>query len=238
MHRSFLVLLAATALTACSGNRGEGGDSGPRAARDFEVTGFTQIVVAGPFDVTVAVGGAPTMRAEGPQRLLDATVAEVRDGRLTIRTEQRSWLNNIGGDPARVTITLPALSAATIAGAGDLTIDRVSGERFEGTVAGAGDLDIGQVAVKALRLRIAGAGDVRARGQAERADYVVAGTGDLDASELTVREAEARVAGAGNIRARVTGTARTTVAGVGDIEISGGATCEQRKSGIGDIRCS
>ena len=233
-----LFLFGATGLlfAGCSGNA-QLGDGGPQVSRDYPVSAFQEVSANGAYDVTITTGKAPTVRAEGTQAAIDALQIEVQNGRLTIRSEPNNkW--KVGREAARISVTVPALTRGTLAGAGDLVIDRVTGDRFEGSVSGAGDLRIGEVAVSQLSLSLAGAGDIEAAGRTREGRYSVAGAGNMRAPNLTAETAEASVSGAGNISTRVTGTARATVSGVGDIEISGGARCQQRTSGMGEVRCS
>lgn len=230
--------IALLALVAgCSEGKAEGGNA---VTRDFQVGAFSSLEVAGPFDVVVTTGKAPAVRVEGPQKLVDAMEVVVEGDRLKIRPKRKGMFNGMqwGGKPARVSVSAAALTAASVAGSGDIVIDRVTGQRFAGSVAGSGDLNLSQVSVEQLALSIAGSGRVTAAGQAQKASYSIAGSGDLDAGKLTSRDAAAEIAGSGSITARATGTAKASIAGSGDIDISGGARCTQRKNGSGSIRCS
>ena len=217
-------ILAATAASAAQAQ------AGPEISRNYPVGPFTSVEVAGSYDVVITTGRPAAVSARGTQRLVESIVVEVKDGRLIIRPQSRSW--------ARISVSVPALNAVSLAGSGDVSVDRVRGDRFNASLAGSGDLSLGQVQVGELKLSVAGSGDVKVAGQARNAQYSVAGSGDLDASGLTAGRASASVAGSGNIRARVTGQASASVVGSGDIDISGGARCQQSKRGSGDIRCS
>lgn len=238
-HLLAAAALSGLALSACSVGRAE--NAGPSVSRNYQVGGFTGLEVAGPFDVKVITGKAVSVSARGPEKLLDATAVEVKDGRLVIRPQRKGWFGGMSWgshEPAVFTVTVPALDSAEVAGSGDIDIDRVSGERFRGGIAGSGNLRLPQVAVQDFAVEIAGSGGVEARGQTRTAKYEIAGSGDVDASGLTAVEAAAEIAGSGNIKARVTGTARASIMGSGDIEISGGAKCTSSKQGSGSINCS
>lgn len=237
--RFFLLATAGIALLAAACSEGQA-QEGPETSRTFPVTTFGAIAVSGPFDVTVTTGKAPSVRAVGSQRLIDALEVTVEDGRLTIRSKNKDWYK--GGawrrSNARVAVTVPQLTKAALAGSGTVDIDRVSGKEFNGAVAGSGDLRLGTIAVETLKLTVAGSGGLKAAGQADTAEYSVAGSGDLDAGGLTVRQASLSTAGSGSIRAKVTAEAVASVAGSGDIDISGGAKCQQSTRGSGSVRCS
>lgn len=234
-----LLAAAALSLTACDmASNDQSAPAGPDTSRSFAVGGFTDLVVAGPFDVTVTTGANPSVSAQGPASIVDAMVVQVEDNRLQIRPEGRNWGRWTGASEVKVMVTVPMLTAATLAGSGDMRINRLAGERFEGTVAGAGDMDLADIAVRDLELKIAGSGEVDARGRAERADYSIAGSGDMDAAEVTAGNVKIHIAGSGDIEANASGAADVTILGSGDVNVRGGARCTVSKQGAGDVTCS
>ena len=135
-------LAASTALAACNVHRSADEDSGPTVSRNYQVGNFEKIEVAGPYEVQVRTGANPSVSANGPQKLLEKTTVEVKDGKLIIRPEhKRSWFN-FGGwsthGKATLMVTVPQLTAATIAGSGGIRIDKVKADDFKGVVAGIG----------------------------------------------------------------------------------------------------
>src|SRR4051812_12879182 len=149
------IIAASAATSACGQTRSE--DGGPTISRNYQVGGFDQIEVAGPYDVQVRTGAAPSVSASGPQKLLEHTGVEVVDGKLVIRPErQKGWFHtgwNFNGK-AQLSVVVPQLRGATIAGSGDIRVDQVRGDHFDGTVAGSGGLDLGTIEVQSLKLSI------------------------------------------------------------------------------------
>jgi hypothetical protein len=234
-------VIAASALTsACGRDRTE--DGGPTIARNYQVGSFDQVEVAGPFDVQVRTGPGTSVSAKGPQKLLEHTVVEVKDGKLVIRPEKKDgWFS--GGwhfkEEAQFTVTVPQLRGATIAGSGDIRVDQVKGDRFDGTVAGSGGLDLGAVEVQSLKLAIAGSGAAKTgSGRAQTASFDIAGSGDIDAKGVQAQTASVSIAGSGNVAAHATGTASVSIMGSGDVEVTGGAKCSVSKAGSGSVNCS
>ena len=238
MRKSIAGLIVGSALIAgCSHDE----DGGPTVTRNYQVANFQQVEAAGAFDVDIRTGAHPGVSAQGSQKLLENTVVEVEGNKLLIRPKEQGgfhfgWSHR---GKAHFTVTVPQLTAATLAGAGDLNIDSVSGDSFEATMAGAGHLTIGSVNLKSLKVSTAGAGDAKiASGQAEAAEYAAVGAGDVDASGVTTRQLKANVAGAGSLKAHATGAADLTMMGAGDITVTGGAKCNITKRGPGDVSCS
>jgi hypothetical protein len=234
------VIAASAALTACGQTRSENG--GPTVARNYPVGSFDQIEVAGPYDVQVRTGAAPSVAARGPEKLLEHTVVEVRDGKLVIRPEHKGGFFHTGwhfNNKAELTVVVPQLRGATIQGSGDIRVDQVKGDRFDGTVAGSGGLDVGTIEVQSLKLAIAGSGGAKTgAGHAQNASFDIAGSGDIDAKGVQAQTASVSIAGSGNVVAHATGTADVSIMGSGDVAVTGGAKCSVSKAGSGSVNCS
>ena len=232
------IIGAALLAGACGGGHAEERDDGPTVQRGFEVGAFERIALEGSHDVVVTVGGAPSVRAEGSERAIERLEVVVEDGELHIRSRQRSgWLSFGSQRSATVHVTVPALSGATVAGSGEISIARVEGEAFEGHIAGSGELEIADLRVRAASFTIGGSGHVRAGGIADRTEVAIGGSGDVDLSGLRSRTAAVRIGGSGNARLHATETADVRVAGSGNVEVTGGARCSVEKHGSGNVRC-
>jgi len=234
------VIAASAATSACGHSRSE--DGGPTVARNYQVGGFDQIEVAGPYDVTVRTGSGPTVSARGPEKMLEHMVVEVKDGKLVIHAERnKSWFHsgwNFHGK-VELAVTVPQLRGATIAGSGDIKVDQVKGDRFEGTVAGSGGIDVAAMDVQSLSLAIAGSGAAKAgKGKAQTAKFDIAGSGDIDAKGIQTTTADVSIAGSGSVSANATGTADVSIMGSGDVDVTGGAKCNVSKAGSGNVSCS
>jgi hypothetical protein len=234
------VIAASAATGACGQMHNEG--AGPRVSRNYNVGDFREIEVAGPYDVSVRTGANPGVSAEGSQKLLERTVVEVRGNTLVIRPQENRGFFNLGWSThgsANFTVTVPQLSGATIAGSGDIRVDRLRGDRFDGSVAGSGGLHLDTVEVGALKLSIGGSGSAKAgAGKTQSADYSIAGSGDIEAGAIQARDAKVSIAGSGSVKANATGAADVSIMGSGDVDVSGGAKCSVSKAGSGSVRCS
>jgi len=241
MRKSIAVALiaACTASSACSHERDE--DAGPVVSRAYQVGGFTELEASGPFNVTVHTGANPSVQARGNQKLIEKLVVEVKGDKLLIHPEnQHSWFghwDSVSGK-ADLTVTVPQLRAATLAGAGGISIDKVQGDSFDGEIAGSGGLRIDSLDVGKLKVGIAGAGSLNGGGKAQSADYDIAGSGDVNARDIAVEDLKVSIAGSGNVRAHATRAAKVSIVGSGDVEVTGGAKCSVSKLGSGDVRCS
>lgn len=240
MRKAIVIgMVAATAASAgCARERGE--SAGATTTRNYQVGAFDRLNVAGPYEVTVATGSAPSVRASGGERAIERMEVEVEGGTLKIHSKKRSGMS-FGWSrthPVKLTVTVPNLSAAKIAGSGDIFVNKVSGDEFEGGISGSGNLRLDQVDVKRLKVAIAGSGEFNGKGRATAAEYKIAGSGDLDAAGLIAETASVSIAGSGNVTAQATGTAKVGIAGSGNVRMTGGAKCDVSKAGSGNVDCS
>jgi len=242
MRKLVAAAIVATSFTtsACGQSRAE--DPGPMVSRNYQVGNFTQVEVAGPFDVNIHTGANPGVSARGNQQLIDRLEVEVRGNKLLIHP--RNEHNWFGGwhwthGKGTISVTVPMVEAAVLAGAGNLNVDNVRGDRFDGKIAGSGDLTVGSVEVGSLKLGIAGSGGAVAKGgKAQQADYDIAGSGDVDAQAVQVETLKASIAGSGGIKAHASRTADVSIMGSGDVNVAGGAKCSVSKAGSGSVTCS
>src|SRR5947207_14400907 len=151
MLRPLAAIVAASALAGCQVHAQEGG--GPTVSKNYSIGNFSAIEVAGPYDVEVRTGANPSVSARGSERLLERTVVEVNGDKLVIHTEHNHSFFHFGWSShgeAKFIVTVPQLSGATIAGSGDIRVDKISGQNFEGTVAGSGGLEVAAMNVQQL----------------------------------------------------------------------------------------
>ena len=239
MRRAVLTIaVASLPLAACHFTVDS--DDGPAHARNFPVSAFTKLVIAGPYQVTVQQGPTAAVAAKGSESALEAVVVEVKDGELAIHPTNRHFWNwgwrHFG--KVDVTVTVPVLEEATIAGSGNITVAGLAVPSFKGAVAGSGNLNLSGVDAQSIDLAIAGSGDIRAAGKAKDVSLTIAGSGDIDTAKLITETAKVSIVGSGDIKANATGTADLDIMGSGDITVTGGAKCTVTKGGSGEAHCS
>ncbi|UZK69107.1 DUF2807 domain-containing protein [Sphingomonas sp. S1-29] len=239
MDDGLTAALAALMLAACSGGSVDGDDgeaAGPQAQRSFTLSGFDKVDLAGPDNVRVMTGSAFSVRAEGPQDVIDKLKLEVVDGTLRVGRERSSnW--KWGRNPrATVTVTLPNATGASVSGAGGLTLDRGTGD-FTATISGAGDLAVGRIDGGNVTLKLSGTGDIAAAGVARTLNASVSGAGSIRAEELVARQGKVSLSGVGDVAVRIDGPAQVSVSGVGSARLGPNSVCTTRKSGVGSVEC-
>lgn len=238
MPRLPILAVAAITLTACGVVHAEGHDAGPAGSRSFAARGFDRVELRGSDNVVVRVGAAESVTATGPTEVLDRLKIEVVNGELRVGRE-KDWRMGWSGSHkgATITVTLPRLRGASVAGSGDMQVDRVQTASFDGSIAGSGNLAIGSLQADAASLDIAGSGGASVTGQAKSIDVSIAGSGNLSAQGLKAERAKISIAGSGNVRAQVSGDADVSIMGSGDVELVGNPRCRVSKMGSGSVRC-
>ena len=232
-------LAAAAVLAGCGQARSENG--GPTVERSYSVGDFDRIELAGAYDVTVHTGAKPGVQARGSEKVMERLVVEVRDGILVIEPRKTDGFNWNWSNHGKVTlnVTVPSLRGAQLSGAGDVRIDQVKADRFDGAIAGSGDLSIERIEVGALTMGISGAGSAKlGTGKAKTAEYEIVGSGGIEAKGVAAETASVSIMGAGDVKANAAKTAAVNIMGSGDVDLTGGAKCTISKAGAGDVRCS
>jgi len=228
-------------LMACNvSGKAEADNVKPQAAgtREFALTGFDKVSLRGPDDVNIRVGPAASVHAQGDKAVLDRLEIEVVDGELRVKRQKGGWNWNGPNSVATITVTMPAISLASVAGSGDMTVDHVKTGSFTGAVSGSGDLKIGVIESDSVDLSIAGSGDISVtKGKAGKTNSSIAGSGSIDAGNLMSADVSASVAGSGDTTLGASRSASVSLIGSGDVTIGGGAKCSVKKVGSGDVNC-
>ena len=233
------IVLAAVTISGCARDRVK--EPGPVTERNFPVGAFDKIELAGAYEATVHTGSGPTVHAKGGENILDNLVVEVDGNVLKVHPKERHGIHwGWGNSKSKVelTITVPSLRGAELAGSGGIRIDKVRGDSFDGSVAGSGGLTVDQVDVGTLKLGIAGSGDAKAAGKARTVAYDIAGSGGIDGKGVVAEDADVSIAGSGGVSVHATKTASVSIAGSGDVNVTGGAKCNTSKMGSGNVHCS
>lgn len=237
-----LMPLAAMALSACSISSGAEdkrltSDGKPISTSAATTGSFTKIEGIGPDNIVFVTGDSFSIRAEGDAGQIKKLRYAMDNGTIIIGREKGDWW---GDDSKAVTITVtaPALVAASLAGSGDFTADKMAGDAVSVELAGTGNIVIGDVTAKRFESDVAGTGDVTVAGKVENAEFAVAGTGDIRATKLSTVDAEISIAGTGDVALTATGAVKASIAGSGDVTVGGGAKCTSSVMGSGKLNCS
>ncbi len=231
-----LIVTAAVgaALTGCSAFA----DVDKVESRNFPVSAFDEVRVGGSDTVKIVRGPTPGVVARGPARLLDNLEIRIEGRKLLVGHKPVMGISWSTNQNMVITVTLPALRAAELAGSGDVSIDRADGAEFEANVSGSGTLDIADVAAASTRLGLRGSGTLEARGTTGVLSADLVGSGDLKAADLHADTAAIAVKGSGSAWAFARKSASVTLTGSGDATVKGTRQCAITSRGSGNARCT
>jgi hypothetical protein len=205
------------------------------AEQNYAVGRFSAISASSPAEVRVRTGAAPSARAVGDAAALARLDVHVEGDRLVIRT--RRGMRWPGRARAIVYVTVPTLRAASVAGSGDMQVDRVAGPDFAGSVAGSGSLAIGELRTGSTTLASAGSGNINVAGAVDRLQANTTGSGNIDAHMVRARSARVTAVGSGNVEARASQDAEVVSVGSGNAIVTGAAHCRVHARGSGEAKC-
>lgn len=239
--RRLILALPALALASCGHAENGAAGSAKAGSRSFALADFDRVTLRGSDDVNIVVGKSFSVSATGPESTLDKLEIVVEDGILKVGRKSRSawhvgWSRN-GDKGAKITVTMPAIRGASLAGSGDMTVDSATADAFKVSLAGSGDLKIANVQAKSVDLSLAGSGNVEIAGRTGSIDISSAGSGDIAAGAVEAETAEVSLAGSGNVSARASGSASVSIVGSGDVAIAGTDKCKVSKLGSGSVTC-
>lgn len=182
----------------------------------------------------VTTGDTLDIDVSGDQAAVDALRFTLEDGALGIMREKDSG-NNIG--TATVRVTMPSLTAITMAGTGMVEAANLTG-KADVTIAGSGSTIVRNVQANTLDLTIAGSGDFEAAGAVKTLDLTVAGSGAARMAGLSVDTADISIAGSGSSEFASDGTVEASILGSGSVSVIGSAECTVSSMGSGKLKCS
>jgi hypothetical protein len=210
-HR-FVLLAVAMAVLALAGC--QPADTGPVSTEDRPVGAFQAIHFEGAAQLDILVGPAPSLSITGSQKSRAAFTAQVDGDKLILDSHNTLWQPTSGKVTVRVTV--PQLRALKVSGAGEITVNGISGDSLDVLFEGAASLEAtGKVGTLAVQMN---------------------GAGKMDLSRLEAQSATVTANGAGSIDVNSTASLDATVNGVGSINYSGTpAKVTTAINGVGSI---
>jgi hypothetical protein len=217
--RSLIASMAAAVTMAGTACAGDGPDrevitgSGNLKTEVREVEKFDRVSVRGSGDVKITIGDVQTVKVTADDNILPTYETTVDRGELILKPTQSIQPKT----QIVVEITVPSLTAASIAGSGDI--------------------DAAGLNEKAVSFAIAGSGDITAAGTAGTVSSAIKGSGSIDTSKLATKDATVTVAGSGDITVNATDRLTVNIAGSGDVRHVGKPkNITKNIRGQGDVR--
>jgi hypothetical protein len=176
---------------------------------------FTAVELSGTIDVAVAYGESASIVVKVDSNLQDKVSVSLQGS--TLKISEQSFPSIWASEGAKITVVMPAVSALTLTGTGDLSLS-------------------GFVDLPSLSVRLTGTGNCALTGSVADLDLDSIGTGDIEASTLfTCAHADINSTGTGNIALMATGSVNGIMTGTGNLDVWGGATVSVANTGTGRI---
>ena len=205
--------------------------SGQVITETRELAEFDAIELRISGDAHVTIGKATPLEITSDDNILPLIKTEVHERRLVISAGHKFKTKH----SPDLKITVANLTAAAIAGSGDLHISGVDNKKLALSVAGSGDLRF-EGKTDLLAVSIAGSGDVRLTGKAEQLTAGIAGSGDIHGFDLVASNATVSIRGSGDAKVNVAKSLNIQIFGSGDVHYKGNPTVCQQVAGSGDVK--
>jgi len=242
IRQTMMMAGAAMLLGACSAvesaermARGEAEDGDDEAGIAWNGEAFDRISLSGSDDVEFTTGDF-AVTPTGDAKAIAQLKIRVVDGELRIGRKRGSWKLGDTGH-AVIKVSAPKLRAASLAGSGSATIDRMEAEKVALDIAGSGDIRIAAIDTARLSGNIAGSGSMTLAGRAQGTNISIAGSGDVNGDAFSADTVAVDIAGSGGVKLRSDGTVKANIIGSGDVRITGKAHCTSAKMGSGSLSC-
>jgi hypothetical protein len=208
------------------------------AGRVVEVSrtlaGFSAVRVADGIDVELRAAERESVTVRADADVVPLVQTRVDGATLVIGAARGA---SFGAQRApRVRVGFVRLQALSVAGSGDVHVDRVRGDVFAVSMAGSGDVRIDALDVNALGVMLAGSGDFAAAGRADEQGFSLRGAGDVRARDLVGRSVKVSIAGSGDALVHATEHLEVEIAGSGDVVYRGQPKVTKSIAGSGSVR--
>lgn len=210
------------------------------AERQFDVTGFSEVVVSDGLTVEIAEGAGFSVIGEGAPRDLRRLEVHRRGDALVIGQEARgldrfSPLMWALADEVVVRVALPELRGVDARVGSDVTVAGSAPGAFSAEVSTGADLEMAGVEARTVSLSASSGGSLDVAGTCEGL-IIVAGSGaDVEARALACDSATARASAGARIEITA-GAVRAEVQSGADVEVWGAQTVEADERSGGDVR--
>lgn len=180
------------------------------------VPAFSTIRCEGPVNIVVEVGKARALVVSGDSKFLSKVETKVVGGELRVTMEEEEGRGKNMHDGDKIVVSLPALTAFSVKGAGQAIINNAAGERLE--------------------LRFMGAGRLEANGKVDHLNLSAKGVGEVDTQALKAHRADVNFEGIGAVRVYADERLDANVKGMGSLEYFGKpAKVNKSVAGIGSV---
>jgi hypothetical protein len=183
-------------------------------SKTLDLTDFSQIEIAGVFELEVSVGGDYRIELSGPESEMARVTASVKGDTLVLNTRdrKRGERKKRDRDAVKAVVSLPSLTGIDVSGVVEASADGIDAEVFSADLSGVGEVTLS--------------------GACGRFDADVSGVGELDAKGFECRDVDVDVSGVGEATVYASGSVDARVSGIGEINVYGSPKSVSKKGGL------
>ena len=232
---AFTVLAVAAA--ACGdttfGDSDEVAGDGNVTVDERDVTGFTEVVLAGEGDLTLTFGAADSLAIEADDNLHQHILSTVEDGRLVIRTEDGIDIEPT--QPPEYRVGIVDLAFVELSGVGGIDIGSWQAGSVSVRMSGVGQVTVDDLAATDLTSTMTGVGGITVAGTVTEHSVVVDGVGEYEATDLRSSICHVTAKGNGVVRVWATQQLFAEADGLSKVEYYGPAELFPTTDSLGTI---
>lgn len=206
--------------------------NGDVRTRMKKIGDFKRIEIQGNFDVFLDQTGAPGLRIEADENIMDIIKVYESGDRLEIR----SSVNILRAKKKNLYIQFDDLKELELTGAVEVRSEgKLKLKSLEIYGAGVADVNMDLEADR-LSIDVSGAGDFDLSGQVKNADICISGAGGFDLIDLKTEKMTIEISGAAHARVFATEELDVEISGAGAVRYRGNPNISRDVSGIGSLK--
>jgi len=173
-------------------------------------------------EVNIMEGATQSIEVTGPSNVVDKIRTSVSNKHWNIEFESGCYnYNNL-----TINITIPKLTAANIAGSGNITVHNFTNQgNLDVGISGSGNLNLNQFSgTENLKISIQGSGNVNASANfpdIKAVDAAISGSGSINIYPILAQTSTATITGSGNCYVYASNDLNATISGSGSISYKG-----------------
>ncbi len=210
--------------------------SGKIVSETRQVSGFSNVEVDYPAQVSIKQGAAESLSIEADDNLLQQLRSRVTMGTLYLENAEPNWGKRVNPSrPVKVTITVKDLRHLGFSSAGSVAIQNLQTDNLSLDVSGAGSITLDKLNTHSLDCHLDGAGSVTANGVADALHLSISGVGNFQGSNLSSQSADVQLDGTGNATVHPKNDLSVDISGLGSVRYFGNPSITRRISGLGGV---
>ena len=207
--------------------------------RNLNLDSFDAITLLGIDNITIIQGEEQEVKVTGYPNIINDLNTSISNKEWQVKLKNGCYRNS----KLNIEITLPQLSAATLTGSGNITVnDFLNQDQQAFLINGSGNIDLGgNNGSTELSLSIIGSGNIHISKDFEDLELVnlnITGSGNLDAYAMKADHYNVMISGSGNANIFAVSSLSGTITGSGDINFKGNPLVDVTITGSGNVNDS